>query len=148
MGKEVVYLICSIAKLEVRPTAPARCLPDAYKTRRSVYVGNLDAHQIIVFTGHAPEPSTSGISVTTVTKRQYHSLLCVAFLSAQRRSGRGLFFPDPEGDFADKNTVVLQPFQTLPAGVVVRLTASASACKERVQSCVVRPAAYGQFYLT
>ncbi len=75
MGKEVVYLICSIAKLEVSPTAPVHCLPDAYKTRRSVSVGNLDAHQIIVFTSHAPEPHTSGISVTTVTKRQYHSLL-------------------------------------------------------------------------
>ena len=132
MGKEVVYLICSIAKLEVTSRQPRYTVYQTLiKLVVAFHVGNLDAHQIIVFTSHAPEPQhfwhfgnhrdKAAIPFAAVMLRFY-----------QHKGGQAeaYFFRIQQGDFADKNTVVLQPFQTLPAGVVVRLTASASACKE------------------
>ncbi len=56
MGREVVYLICSIAKLEVTSDSPGTLL-----TRRFIevviplHVGHLNSHQIVVFPRHPPE---------------------------------------------------------------------------------------------
>ena len=99
MGKEVVYLICSIAKLGSDVRQPRYTVYQTLiKLVVAFHVGNLDAHQIIVFTGHAPEPQhfwhfgnhrdKAAIPFAAVMLRFY-----------QHKGGQAeaYFFPDPAG---------------------------------------------------
>ena len=104
-------------KLEVTSDSPGTLFTQTLiKLVVAFHVGNLDAHQIIVFTSHAPEPQhfwhfgnhrdKAAIPFAAVMLRFY-----------QHKSGQAeaYFFRIQQGDFADKDTVVLQPFQALPA---------------------------------
>jgi hypothetical protein len=136
MGKAVVYFICSIAKLDVTSDKPGTLLTSFCRSRH-----NVSCPQPERVTGnHTPRHTPESKHFRHFRDHGGEATVPVAAVMLgfdQHKCGQAQakFLRIQHGYRPSRIPSSSSRFSRFQHGVLVRLTASASACKESVQSC-------------